>query len=99
MLTWLETPVDGRPLAAFRVGYGLLMLLHVTRLHWHGMYERAVRTPAPSAGVPKRCASCQKSQYPKYPPVAPRNPPRVTRDARGRLPNTVGARRCKRGKI
>jgi hypothetical protein len=42
---------------------------------------------------------CKKSQYLKYPLGAAADPPRETRDARGRLPTTVGARRCKRRKI
>ena len=39
-------PVDARPLCAFRVAFGLLMVVHAGRLHAHGMYERAVRIPA-----------------------------------------------------
>ena len=53
----------------------------------------------PSRGLAKRARLAEKSRYAKYPPVAPRNPPRATRDARGRLPTTVGARPCKRGKF
>ena len=59
----------------------------------------AVRLIVRARGLAKRRAVAKKSQYLKYPLVAPRNPPRDPRDARGRRPNTVGARRCKRGKI
>ena len=38
--------VDARPLCAFRAAYGALMLVHIFRLHVHGMYSRAILQPA-----------------------------------------------------
>ena len=40
------TPIDARPICAFRVCFGLLMAVHALRRHVHGMYERAVLQPA-----------------------------------------------------
>ena len=37
--------VDPRPLCAFRVAFGALMLVHVLRLHLLGMYDRSVVQP------------------------------------------------------
>ena len=38
-------PVDAAPLSAFRAVFGALMLVHVARLHFHGMYWRSVVAP------------------------------------------------------
>ena len=41
----LFAPVDAAPICAFRAVFGALMLVHVARLHFHGMYWRSVVAP------------------------------------------------------
>lgn len=44
---WMDVRlVSAAPLGVWRVSFGLLMLLHIGRLHVHGMYARSVLHPA-----------------------------------------------------
>ena len=63
---------DARPLCAFRAAFGALMLVHIWRLHHHGMYERSVLLPA--VHFPYRIFGVELQPLPWL-------PPRTARDA------------------
>ena len=46
ILAWMTDHVDATPLLMFRSTFGFLMVVHIARLHFHGMYERSILSPS-----------------------------------------------------